>query len=182
MPAYAYAILMVGWITWILPFVLVKRREERPQKIDRRARWGILIVALAYSLLWQGSFWKRTLPNWRLLLSVLFLVLASLLAWTATRALGRQWRVDAGLSSDHELVTTGPYKIIRHPIYTSMLFLLCGTGFMITPLPLLAIALAVFLVGTEIRVRIEDQLLASQFGERFAEYKHRIWAYLPYIR
>ena len=43
---------------------------------------------------------------------------------TGVGALGRQWRIDAGLNSDHELVQSGPYRIVRHPIYTSMLCLL----------------------------------------------------------
>jgi len=97
-------------------------------------------------------------------------------------SLGRQWRVDAGLSHDHELVTTGPYKLVRHPIYTSMLCLLLGTGFMVTPLWLFLLAVVVFLLGTEIRVRIEDRLLASRFAERFQEYARKVPAYIPFVR
>jgi protein-S-isoprenylcysteine O-methyltransferase Ste14 len=86
------------------------------------------------------------------------------------------------LNPDHELVTSGPYKLVRHPIYTSMLFLLAGTGFMITPLPMLLLSTAVFMFGTEIRVRIEDRLLASRFGDRFQEYQHRVPAYIPFVK
>ena len=182
MPAYAYGILLAGWLVWLLPFVLAKRSREKPKEVDRRARWGILLVALSYAILWQNSFWARPLPWWRIALSVVFFVVAALLSWTGTRSVGRQWRLDAGLSVDHELVTGGPYRLVRHPIYTSMLFNLLGIGFMITPLAELAVALAVFLVGTEIRVRIEDRLLESQFGERFREYRSRLPAYLPFIK
>jgi protein-S-isoprenylcysteine O-methyltransferase Ste14 len=59
--------------------------------------------------------------------------LASLLSWTATRALGRHLRFDAALTPDHQLVRSGPYRLLRHPIYTSMFCLLLGTGFVITP-------------------------------------------------
>jgi protein-S-isoprenylcysteine O-methyltransferase Ste14 len=48
----------------------------------------------------------------------------------------------------------------------------CGTGWMITAPPLLVVAMLVFIVGTEIRVRIEDRLLASRFGDRFRGYQH----------
>jgi len=47
---------------------------------------------------------------------------------------------------------------------------------------LLLISFLVFMVGTEIRVRIEDQLLASHFGERFKEYKRRVPAYIPFTK
>jgi hypothetical protein len=46
------------------------------------------------------------------------------LAWAATRHLGKQWRYEAALSEDHELIQTGPYRWVRHPIYASMLGML----------------------------------------------------------
>jgi protein-S-isoprenylcysteine O-methyltransferase Ste14 len=96
------------------------------------------------------------------------------------RTLGRQWRIDAGLNADHELVMAGPYAWVRHPIYTSMLCLSLGTGFMLAPLLLLALSLVVFMAGTQIRVRIEDKLLASRFGDPFREYQRRVPAYVPF--
>lgn len=182
MPAYAYAILAAGWLIWLTPFFLARRPTEPAQNLDRRARWGVLLVAISYSMLWQSRFWERPLPLWRIALSVFFLLLAALLSWTGARALGRQWRIDAGLSSDHELVVSGPYRVVRHPIYTSMLCVLFGTGVMITPLPLLALSALVFIVGTEIRVRIEDRLLASRFGERFRDYQRSVPAYIPFLK
>src|SRR5947207_3171062 len=49
------------------------------------------------------------------------------LSWTSARALGRQWRIDAGLNPDHQLVRSGGYGVVRHPIYTSMFCMLLGT-------------------------------------------------------
>jgi protein-S-isoprenylcysteine O-methyltransferase Ste14 len=63
-----------------------------------------------------------------------------------------------------------------------MLCVLFGTGFMVTPLWLLLLAVTLFVVGTEIRVRIEDQLLSSRFGERFREYESSVPAYIPFLR
>src|SRR4051794_6741606 len=98
MRMYAYIILGVTWVTWVLPFVLAKRSPQPAQKVDRRARWGILLVAIAYALIWQGHFWESSLPLWRIAVSILFLLLACVLSWSGTRFLGRQWRVDAGLN------------------------------------------------------------------------------------
>jgi protein-S-isoprenylcysteine O-methyltransferase Ste14 len=182
MPAYAYAILTVGWLIWVLPFFLAKRNSTKPEKVDRRARWGMALEGVAYSLLWQSKFWERTPGNWRTGLAVVFFVLAGLLSWNSARTLGRQWRIDAGLNPDHELVRSGVYGLVRHPIYTSMLCVLLGTGFLITPLPMLLAATFLFTIGTEIRVRIEDDLLASRFGEQFGQYRRRVAAYIPFLR
>ncbi|MGB9455698.1 MAG: isoprenylcysteine carboxylmethyltransferase family protein [Bryobacteraceae bacterium] len=182
MPVYAYGILLLGWLGWVMPFLLARRARNEAAVVDRRARWGILLVVIAYSLLWQNRFWERSLPAWRTTLAVFFFVLACVLSWSGARALGRQWRLDAGLNADHELVTSGPYRLVRHPIYTSMLCVLCGTGWLLTPLPMLLAAVIVFTVGTEIRVRIEDRLLGERFGESFRQYQRRVAAYVPFLR
>jgi protein-S-isoprenylcysteine O-methyltransferase Ste14 len=182
MPAYAYAILIAGWLLWLTPFALIERSNKPAKRIDRRARWGVVIVAVAYAILWLGRFWERSPRLWQMVLAIVFFVLGGLLSWTGSRALGRQWRIDAGLSSDHELITAGPYRFVRHPIYTSMLCVLLATGFVVTPLPLFVLAIVVCPIGTEIRVRIEDRLLASQFGDRFQEYQRAVPAYIPFVK
>ena len=182
MPLYGYLILAAGWGVWFTPFVLAKRAQGLPKVLDRRARWGILLVVVSYTLLWQGRFWEHPLPMWRLALTIVFQVLASWLAWTGTRALGRQLRFDAGLSSDHELITRGPYRVVRHPIYTSMLCLLLSTGFALTSWPLFLAAIAFFIVGTEIRIRIEERLLVSAFGDQYKDYRRHVQAYIPFVR
>ena len=182
MRSYSYAVLAAGCLIWVTPFLIARRKSTAPMNLDRRARWGMVLQGIAYALLWQGHFWSTVVPTWRFALSVIFLGLAGLLSWTGTRALGQQWRFDAGLSADHELVTIGPYRFIRHPIYCSMLCLALGIGFMVTPWPLLLLSTILLIIGTEIRVRIEDRLLASRFGERFRQYQQCVPAYVPFMR
>jgi protein-S-isoprenylcysteine O-methyltransferase Ste14 len=59
---------------------------------------------------------------------------------------------------------------------------LLGTGFMITPMALLAVSVVVFVAGMEIRIRLEEKLLASRFGETFSDYQRRVPAYVPFLR
>ena len=66
MPAYASAILAAGWFFWLTPFLLIKRNPAPGAKLDRRARWGVLLEALAYSMLWWGNFWTRPPQGWRI--------------------------------------------------------------------------------------------------------------------
>jgi protein-S-isoprenylcysteine O-methyltransferase Ste14 len=107
----------------------------------------------------------------------------SAMAWTAVRHLGRQFRVHAGLYHDHELVRTGPYRIVRHPIYTSLLGMLIATMLLLrTDLTWVVISLALFIAGTEIRVRSEEALLASRFEDSFPAYRKTVSAYIPFIR
>jgi protein-S-isoprenylcysteine O-methyltransferase Ste14 len=181
MPGYAYAILVTGVVVWFTPFVLAHRRVTEASTVDRRSRWGVLLQFVAYSLLWQGHFWTRALPLWRICISILLFAVAAILSWTSSSALGSHLRVDAALGSEHHLVRSGPYAIVRNPIYTSMLCVLCATAVVIAPWQLFLLSLLLFVVGTEIRVRTEETLLASRFGEEFQAYKQNVAAYIPFL-
>jgi len=182
MKLYQYGILVVGWIAWFTPFVLSRWSGAPATARDNGSRWGILFKLVSYSILWQGKFWLKSPAGWQVSACILFLALATLLSWTGTRALGKHLRLDAALTKDHRLVQTGPYRLLRHPIYSSMLSILVGTAFMIATPALFAISIVVFLVGTEIRVRTQDRLLAARFGREFRTYKNSVSAYLPLVR
>jgi protein-S-isoprenylcysteine O-methyltransferase Ste14 len=182
-PLYGYIIVVVGVGLWLTPFVRTGWNTSTPQSVDRRSRWGLMLELLGYTLMLQSRFWTVSPETWRVLASLLCFVLAIALSWTATRALGRQHlRFDAAIGAEHSLVQSGPYGLVRHPIYTSMLWVLWGIGFMAASPSLFVIATAVFLVGTEIRVRVEDRLLAARFGEQFEQYRRSTRAYLPLLR
>jgi protein-S-isoprenylcysteine O-methyltransferase Ste14 len=141
----------------------------------------VALQAIGYSLLWQASFWTRSIALWRTGASVLLFATACLLSWTAAGTLGQQLRVDAALIADHRLVCSGPYRVVRHPIYASMLAVLAGTGLLIAPWYLLLIGSAVFLVGTEVRMRTEDALLESHFGQEFRQYRRAVKGLIPFV-
>ena len=181
MPAYAYLIISVGVMVWFYPFVPAHRGTTSARVVNSRSRWGVLLQFLAFTLLWQGKFWERSLPVWRAAVCVLLFALAAFLSWISSRALAGQLRVDAALGADHRLVRSGPYALVRNPIYTSMLLVLCAVAVVIARWKVFVAALLLFAVGTEIRVRIEERLLASHFGEEFQAYKRTVPAYLPFL-
>jgi protein-S-isoprenylcysteine O-methyltransferase Ste14 len=181
MPVYAYLLIASGVIIWFYPFVPAHRETAAANVVNSRSRWGVLLQFLAFCLLWQGHFRERSLPVWRIIVSVVFFTFAALLSWTSSRALVGQLRVDAALGADHRLVRSGPYALVRNPIYTSMLLVLCATAVIVSGWKLWIAALVLFVIGTEIRVRLEERLLASRFGEEFEAYKRHVGAYLPFL-
>ena len=182
MPRYAYLIILAGIALWFYPFVPAHQKTGPASVVNRRSRWGMLFQFLAFTLLWQGKFWTRPLTFWPGLISVLLLALAISLSWSSSRALAGQLRADAALGADHRLVRSGPYSLVRNPIYLSMLLLLCAIGIAVTAWQLFLPALIIFMIGTEIRVRTEEKLLASRFGASFQDYKNQVPAYLPFLR
>jgi protein-S-isoprenylcysteine O-methyltransferase Ste14 len=179
---WAYVLVLAGIAAWVAPFLLAKRHPELTSTIDKRARWGMLLEMFSFAALWQSQFWMRLVPGWRVALAVMSFAIAAGISWSSVRALGVQWRFDAGLNAEHELVRHGPYAVVRHPIYTSLLCLLCGVGFVVAPWPLLALSIALFVAGTEIRVHVEENLLRGRFGETFQKYQQSVSAYVPLVR
>ena len=182
MPFYAYLILGVGWLLWFVPFPVNGWNSGPAARKDSRARWGLALQIAAYAMLFATRFWEAHSEPWRIVLSLILFALATLLSSTAVRALGRHLRFDAAVGPYHQLVNFGPYRVLRHPIYTSMLCVLLGTGFLITPSSQLLIATLVFVAGTEVRVRVEDGLLASWFRNEFPRYQQSVSAYIPFVR
>jgi protein-S-isoprenylcysteine O-methyltransferase Ste14 len=181
----AYVELAACWIAWSLAFVRPRKNAAGAKKNVSApvSRWGIFLVMLGYAFIWAfvrpAGFEKSSAS---LIASMIIGPPSVVLVWMAARHLDKQWRFEAALSEDHKLITTGPYRWLRNPIYASMLGMLLATGFAKTWWPLLVAGVICFVIGTEIRVRAEERLLASRFGEEFAKYKATTPAYLPFLR
>lgn len=184
MPVQPWLIALL-WITWLLPFILFRprRKGEIVQKAPT-AKWGILCQTIGYWGLYipfRGA-WIRPLAMSRIALGVVLTLCATGLAAAAIRHLGKQWRVAAALNADHQLVRTGPYQFVRHPIYASMLLMFLMSIVLMGTMPVWPFALVFFLIGLEIRVRTEDTLLRSRFGSEFETWRASVPAYLPALR
>lgn len=177
--------LMVSWFSWAYPFLFRAPHNQKRPSVTAvgPTRAGLFLESVAIFIAFVCRLPADFPPEtWRILCSIICGPIAALLSWTAVRHLGRQFRVNAGLYEDHELVTTGPYAIVRHPIYTSLLAILVSTLFLLTPWQWACVSLALFIAGTEIRVYTEDNLLASRFGKLFFDYRKRVSAYIPFVR
>jgi protein-S-isoprenylcysteine O-methyltransferase Ste14 len=103
------------------------------------------------------------------------------MAW-AIRTLGKQWSFSARVIEGHQLITRGPYAIVRNPIYASMALWMIAMGLTFaTPLRV-AIALPLYVIGTLMRIRAEEVLMRATFGEQWEAYRRRVPALIPFPR
>jgi len=178
-------VLGVLWMVWLFPFVFLAPHGQKRAHITVAGptRIGLLFetAAIFLAFLVHRPLGASVAPL-RFTLALILAAAGIQLAFAAVKHLDRQFRIHAGLYHDHRLVTSGPYAIVRHPIYAALLAMLLSSILIATPWQWGAAAVVLFVVGTEIRVRTEDKLLASRFGNEFSEYQKRVSAYLPFVR
>jgi protein-S-isoprenylcysteine O-methyltransferase Ste14 len=185
MPLLARFLLIAVWLAWIYPFLFRAPHRQKRASIVRATPTvvGLGLESFAIFLAFSTGARAELRPGaLRITAAAILGSLSVAMAWAAVRHLGRQFRVSAGLYEDHALVTTGPYAIVRHPIYCALLGMLLFTLLLLAPWQRTLLPVLLYLAGTEIRVRTEDALLASRFGEVFSNYQARIPAYLPFVR
>jgi protein-S-isoprenylcysteine O-methyltransferase Ste14 len=141
---------------------------------------GLVLETLGLAVVATGP--RPDPAAWRLWTACLLAPAAALFAWRASVELGRHLRIQAVVSQDHELITTGPYAVVRHPIYAGLLGLAVATGLLQASWTRLALGVVIFCLGTEIRVRVEEGLLAERFPEALRSYQRRVKAYIPFVR
>jgi protein-S-isoprenylcysteine O-methyltransferase Ste14 len=184
-PVMRLALLAVTWVVWFAALVeLRKSRRKKAVQVDSRARWGLILEMAGYLIMCTHGpeAWAEGIAMWRAVAGCAVALVSIVLFWNAVASLGSQWRFDAGLNEDHELVQGGAYRVVRHPIYASMFGMIVSMAFLIGTWPGWLAALALFIAGTEIRVRVEDGLLRGRFGERFIAWQKSTPAYLPFVR
>jgi protein-S-isoprenylcysteine O-methyltransferase Ste14 len=194
-----YLMVPIGWLQFwlccgiaILFFAsllraLMKRAPESGSRRDGKSRIGIILQSIGF--FWVGFGGARiALP---LLspaalggaLAVLLLMGGALYLFVASSgALGKNWSFEARMRTDHQLIRSGPYARVRHPIYLGMLLFLLGVAVAFGHWLQLIIAAPLFLVGTSIRTRLEDALLEAQFGDEFRSYAQSTPALIPGFR
>ena len=150
-----------------LAYVLVNERQER--WLFRAFGMGYLALPVYALTPWMDAA-HVPLPDWsRWLGGVVLCMGIGLFGW-AHRTLGRYWTAVLALSTDHEMVTSGPYRLIRHPMYTA--FFIVGVGFSLVSANWLvaALYLGTLALMYVLRVSAEEQMMANRFGDRYRRY------------
>jgi protein-S-isoprenylcysteine O-methyltransferase Ste14 len=110
---------------------------------------------------------------------VLCMLGVALAIWART-ILGRNWSGIPQIKEGHELIQAGPYRVVRHPIYTGILLAIFGTGF--GRGRMLDVGLFVFCFVTFwIKLKVEESLMSKQFPEAYPTYRKSTKALIPYV-
>src|SRR6516162_5858656 len=185
----ALDIISVCWLVfvaiWTIAAVSTKRTVYRETRAQRLRYWVLLVIA--YFLLLYGG--RLPLPlNLRIVPHVAptawaaAILCATGLAFAlwARVALGRNWSGVVTLKEGHELVERGPYRFVRHPIYTGLLSMFFATALVQRHVAGFAGVLLMF-ASFWIKLGREEELMLQQFPERYAAYQLRAKRIIPFV-
>ena len=140
-----------------------------------------MIVGIVVILIRFGVFRGHGLNTapWRSALGLGLFALGLAFAVWARLHLGRNWGTPMTQKDEPELVTSGPYHLVRHPIYSGILVAGVGTSVALSWLWLIAVGLAgiYFLYSAT----VEERYLTEQFPDTYSAYKHSTKMLVPYI-
>lgn len=175
-----WGVLGLYWLAASLGTKKIAVNESSGLRVFRLTVLGLMLVLLMTDWLRIGPLAWRFVPRhsnvvW---LGVVLTAVGTALAIWARWHLGRNWSDKVVLKVDHELIRSGPYRYLRHPIYTGVLLAIAGTALTIGEWRGVA---ALVLLGTNycLKALREEKILAANFGETFAEYKRNTGFLLP---
>ncbi|MDQ1358595.1 MAG: hypothetical protein QOG44_2968 [Acidimicrobiaceae bacterium] len=166
------------WLYWFVAAFSMKRgRVPWSRELRIRAVIAVIVILLVRFGAFRGN--GLNTDPWRAGLGLVLFALGLAFAVWARVQIGRNWGAPMTQKDEPELVTGGPYHLVRHPIYAGILVAGVGTAVALSWQWLIAVALAGFYFLYS--ATIEERYLAEQFPDTYLVYKRSTKMHLPYI-
>lgn len=180
------------WIAWAALWFFMAMRTKRAQTRLNPAQALTYIVPMLpgawlffaeQRILVRVGLWRPTIPAmfWLQGLGVAMTLAGLLFAIWARLYLGKNWSGLVQVKHDHELIRTGPYRLVRHPIYSGILLALVGTALCRRNLWGFA-GIALIWLGLWLKSRLEERFMVQTFGTQYEDYRRTTGAIVPHLR
>ena len=176
-------VIYLGWIVfwayWLVMAVTAKAGQSRWTQVARVWAGFVLVALLLTRVRIFRGHWSAAGSPWLLGTGLALFVLGLALAVWARVYLGRNWGMPMSQRAKAELVTTGPYRRIRHPIYSGILLAMAGTALAVGPywLNVVAILGAYFAFSAV----TEERTMARLFPATYPPYRRATKMFIPYL-
>jgi len=177
------------WCAWLLIWLLWALRGKRTQQresVSSRLSYAVMNFVGFWLMFFDvAQPWLRArlyAPNvWTNSLGIAITAAGLAFAIWARAYLGTNWSGAVTVKVGHELVRTGPYRWVRHPIYSGMVLAMLGTA-LVRHQVRGVIAVVLSYIGFKIKSRIEEATMSATFGAAYADYSSTTGAILPRLR
>lgn len=181
----AFAVIWIAWLaSWMLAALWANRTEKRAPSRETFTYQVAILAGAALLAPWTARrlaaapLWNVGLPGGGALSA---LTLAGLLfTWWARLHLGRLWSGTITRKQGHHIVDTGPYSLVRHPIYSGLITAILASAIAAATWPAL-IGGALITVGLWLKARIDERFLTAELGEAaYGAYRRRVPMLVPF--
>lgn len=182
-------IVSLAWLAWFIYWRIsafrVKATERRESLLSRATYTVPTVIAVVLFVLsrgWPGWLTLHVVPTgsagyWTGV--VLLLAGLGFCCW-ARAILGANWSGSVTLKRGHELIRSGPYRWVRHPIYTGLITALLGTA--IVQAQVRSFIALVLLTGAFVyKLGVEERMLSELFAKEYARYRQEVAALIPCV-
>jgi protein-S-isoprenylcysteine O-methyltransferase Ste14 len=184
------SLIRISWIVWLISWFAAAAWSERTVRrpaVRREVLYRVLTLAgamLMFGFIPDGE--RADTPLWPVAsiigwLLACLVICGFLFTWWARIHLGQLWSSSVTRKEHHHVVDSGPYAIVRHPIYTGLLLAIIATVLLrVTIITLTGSALIA--AGIYVKARVEEEFLRQQLGESYDAYARRVPMLLPLLR
>jgi protein-S-isoprenylcysteine O-methyltransferase Ste14 len=183
------AAIAAAWIVWLVTWVLAAGWSARTASHhDLGAESPSRVLTLAAIVMIMTSYWPMGLATLWVsppMVGWAMLALAAgglLFTWAARLHLGPLWSSTSAPTEDHRIVDTGPYGIVRHPVYAGLLLAVIATAVERGRIEAVAGAL-VLIAAVSVRAKLEERFLRRDLGdETYSAYRRRVPMLIPFAK
>lgn len=174
------AAITIGWVVFWVYWLVSAAQAKQGTRTGRTRPPGVAIAVLAFVVLraFKASNLEVRDPAVQAIGTVVFVAGLGLAVWARVH-LGRNWGMPMTLKQEPELVTSGPYRCVRHPIYTGILLGMLGTALALNLYLLIVVfALSVYFVHS---ARVEERIMTAAFPTAYPGYRARTKMLVPFV-
>ncbi len=178
--SYLWAAWILIWIAWALQSKKTQHRESFASRMSYTAVSGLAIYFIFFGKN-LGRWWHRDIfadQAWIGWLGVAIVVLGFAITFWARFTLGGNWSSNVTIKVGHELIRNGPYRWVRHPIYTGLILAMVGTAIARNQWRGLPAILLIWL-SFHIKRLKEEKFMRQTFAEQYTEYSQTTGAIFP---
>ncbi len=188
-PLFSFWETVIFWVTFVGVYVAVVafgpariRREERKGARRRRKELSpFLLVAALVAAVLIGYARIGVLPHWLFYPGEILFVLGYSFTGYSIRLLGRYYSTYVEVLSDHTVIESGPYRLIRHPNYLGQIAGAIGLGLALQSWVALLVLVTAAAGYFAYRIRNEEAFLVAEIGDSYANYMTRTKRLIPFV-
>jgi len=165
--------------------VYERRLSNRAVRGENKMEWSYTLLHASYSVLFLGVvlehfLWKRPVCVGATLAGLMLYGIALVVRLSAIRALGRYWSLHLEIRPDHQLMTEGIYRHVRHPAYLAIMLEVVSVPLVANAYGMLIFAIGWYVTLILLRWHREEREMIAKFGEQYIRYREQVPAFVPW--